>query len=219
MYNETDYLMMSGIQHFCFCKRQWALIHLEQQWAENMRTAGGRVDHLRCHDGNIHEKRRDLLIVRGLQVSSARLHLSGQCDVVEFHKDDNGVPINFCDGMWIPYPVEYKHGAPKVIDADRLQLCAQALALEEMLMCKIEKGALYYAEIHRREEVVFSNKLREDTLNMADEMWSYFSRGMTPKGKNTKSCKACSLNNLCLPQIIAKKSVKEYIDRMLKDDI
>lgn len=216
--DDSDYLMMSGIQHFYFCKRQWGLIHLEQQWVENVQTAKGRIEHSRCHDKSIHERRGDLLIVRGLQVSSSSLHLSGQCDVVEFHEDENGVPISYCDGLWIPYPIEYKHGKPKESDADRLQLCAQVIALEEMLSCSIEKAALYYAEIHHREEVIISEKLRDMTFQMAEEMMTYYRRGYTPKSKKKKACNSCSLKEICLPQIIEKDNVEEYINRMIRNE-
>lgn len=217
MYKDSEYLLMSGIQHFCFCKRQWALIHLEQQWDENVYTVGGKIDHIRCHDGNIHEKRGDVINIRGLYVTSSTLRLSGQCDVVEFHKDNKGVPINYCEGKWIPYPVEYKHGKPKENDADRLQLCAQAMALEEMLMCTVDRGALYYAETHHREEVYISEDLRMKTKQMAEEMWSYYSREYTPKSKKKKACDYCSLKNLCLPCITENKSVVAYIDMMMKE--
>ena len=145
-----SYLLMSGIQHFCFCRRQWALIHLEQQWAENLRTAEGHLLHERCHDEALHEKRGGLLTVRGMRVVSHRLQLSGVCDVVEFRASPEGVPLQDYPGLWLPLPVEYKHGSPKANDADRLQLCAQAMALEEMLVCEIPRGALFYAETRRR---------------------------------------------------------------------
>ena len=119
-----DWLPLSGIQHFCFCRRQWALIHLEQQWAENRRTVEGQLDHARCHDANQTERRGGLLITRGMQVVSRRLGLSGNCDVVEFRADPEGIPLQNAEGLWKPMPVEYKHGRAKASDADRLQLCA-----------------------------------------------------------------------------------------------
>lgn len=108
-----DYLLMSGIQHFCFCRRQWALIHLEQQWSENLRTAEGRLEHTRCHDTAQTERRGDLLITRGMKVVSHRLRLSGDCDVVEFRADPEGIPLQHTEGRWRPMPVEYKHGRAK----------------------------------------------------------------------------------------------------------
>ena len=108
-----DYLLLSGIQHFCFCRRQWALIHVEQQWSENLHTAEGRLEHARCHDDTLSEKRRDRLLVRGMQVVSHRLRLSGVCDVVEFRADPAGVPLWGREGLCMPLPVEYKHGRTK----------------------------------------------------------------------------------------------------------
>ena len=169
MIDTDDYLQMSGIQHFSFCRRQWALAYLESQWAEDVRTAEGRIQHERCHDDNIVEKRGDLFTVRGLRVISHRLKMSGICDVVEFKADKNGIRLNGRDGLWIPFPVEYKHGSPKQNDADRLQLCAQAMALEEMLVCDIPKGAIYYAETRRRETVDISDELRNRAQAMAKE--------------------------------------------------
>ena len=218
MCDDRDYLMMSGIQHFSFCKRQWALIHIEQQWEENIHTALGKLDHVRCHDGDIYEKRGDTLTIRSLRVVSHRLHLAGNCDVVEFRKNPQGISIRYCDGLWKPMPVEYKHGHSKVNDADRLQLYAQVIALEEMLSCEIHEAALYYAEIRRRETVEISEELRTKTQDMADEMWKYYQKGLTPKVKTGKYCKACSLNDLCLPQLCQKVSVKKYIDEALQEN-
>lgn len=158
-----EYLLLSGIQHFCFCRRRWALIHLEQQWQENLRTAEGRLDHTRCHDDTLREKRGNLLTVRGMRVVSHTLRLSGICDVVEFHTDQEGVPLQGYEGRWLPLPVEYKHGSAKQNDADWLQLCAQAIALEEMLVCAVPRGALYYVADRRREVVEFTPELRQTT--------------------------------------------------------
>ncbi len=206
-----DYLQMSGIQHFCFCRRQWALIHLEQQWKENQRTAEGRVQHERCHDDDFREKRSGLLTVRGMRVVSHRLRLSGVCDVVEFRTDPAGVPLQGQEGLWLPMPVEYKHGSPKESDADRLQLCAQAMALEEMLVCDVPKGALYYAEARRRELVELTPELRQKAQAMANEMNAYFARGTTPKVKPGKHCNACSLKQVCLPALCRRADAAGYI--------
>lgn len=219
MIDDHDYLMMSGIQHFAFCRRQWALIHLEQQWAENLRTAEGGLEHKRCHDDTFTEKRGDLLVVRGMRVVSHRLRLTGNCDVVEFHADPNGVTLQGRDGIWSPMPVEYKHGHAKGIDADRLQLCAQAMALEEMLVCDIPEGALYYAETHRREVVPFTQELRETTQSMADEMNAYYERGYTPRTKPGKHCNACSLKELCLPVLYQRVDSREYLRTHINEEL
>lgn len=209
--SSDDYLMMSGIQHFCFCRRQWALIHLEQQWAENQRTAEGEVQHKRCHDDTLREKRGSLLTVRGMRVVSHRLRLAGACDVVEFHADPGGIVLHGIDGLWLPMPVEYKHGTAKETNADRLQLCAQAMALEEMLVCTVPRGALYYAASHSREPVEFTPELRAETQSAADEMNAYFARGYTPRVKPGRHCNACSLKSLCLPALCRKNDVRAYV--------
>ena len=215
--DRDDYLMMSGIQHFSFCRRQWALIHLEQQGSENLRTVEGHLLHERCHDDSLREKRGDLLIVRGMRVVSHRLRLSGICDIVEFHADPNGITLQRDPGLWRPVPVEYKHGAPKANDADRLQLCAQAMALEEMLVCDIPQGVLFYAEPHRRELVDLTPELRQKTQSTADEMNGYFSRGYTPKVKPGKHCNACSLKELCLPTLYRRVNAADYVQNHLKE--
>ncbi len=206
-----DYLLMSGIQHFCFCRRQWALIHLEQQWAENLRTTEGKLEHQRCHDVRQTERRSDLLITRGMKVISHRLRLCGDCDVVEFHADPNGIPLQNTEGRWQPMPVEYKHGHAKENDADRLQLCAQAMALEEMLVCEIPQAALFYEETRRRELVALTEELRRKTQAAADEMNQYFARGYTPKVKPGTFCSACSLKEICLPVLCRRADPKAYL--------
>ena len=129
-YSEDEYLMLSGIQHFCFCRRQWALIHLEQQWAENIRTVDGEIFHKNAHDKERHETRENQIIVRGMPVSSATLGISGECDVVEFHRSETGVSIHGKVGTYDIIPIEYKRGEAKKEDCDRLQLAAQAMCLE-----------------------------------------------------------------------------------------
>lgn len=217
--NTDDYLQMSGIQHFAFCRRQWALAYLEQQWSENQRTAEGRLQHTRCHDVTLTEKRGDLLIARGMRVVSHRLKLTGDCDVVEFHADPDGVPLQGRRGLWRPMPVEYKHGRSKVNDADRLQLCAQAIALEEMLVCQIEQGAIYYVETRRREIVLITPELREKAQSMANEMNLYFSRGHTPKSKPGKHCNACSLKELCLPALYQRADPASYLRAHIDEEV
>ena len=211
METEDVFLQMSGIQHFAFCRRQWALAYLEQQWAENARTAHGQLDHKRCHDESQVEKRGDLLIVRGMRVVSRQLGLSGICDVVEFRADPEGVCLQGREGRWQPMPVEYKHGHSKESDADRLQLCAQSMALEEMLVCRIGTAALFYAETHRREMVALTPELRSKTRQTAAEMHQYFDRGYTPKVKPGKHCNACSLKELCLPALYRRSDPAAYL--------
>ncbi len=216
MYSEEDYLMLSGIQHFAFCRRQWAIIHIEQQWAENYRTTAGELMHKKAHDEGSFEKRGDLLIVRGLRVSSHELGVSGQCDVVEFHQEETGVEVFGYDGKWNLVPVEYKHGAPKGNNADELQLCAQAICLEEMFQTSIPDGYLYYGENRRRSYVEFTDNLRGEVKKITEEMHDLFTKGYTPNVKPTKQCKACSLENLCVPKLQKTIKVREYIEQSIK---
>lgn len=215
-YAEDEYLRISGLQHFSFCRRQWALIHLEQQWAENLRTVEGDILHERAHDEGFSEKRGDMLTVRGLRVHSSSLGVSGSCDIVEFKADKNGVPLAAREGRWRPYPVEYKRGISKQTDADRLQLCCQAMCLEEMLCCEIPEGALFYGETRRRERVTFSGELRDEVCAMLTEMHDYQRRGYTPKVKTGPHCRACSLNELCLPKLCKNLSAESYIKTALE---
>lgn len=217
MYSEDDFLMLSGIQHYAFCKRQWALIHVENQWNENVRTVEGKILHKHAHDENRIEKRGDLIITRGLRIKSYSLGISGQCDIVEFHKDLQGIDLYNFDGKWLPYPVEYKKGAPKKNNCDELQLCAEAMCLEEMMNCEIESGALYYGEIRRRSIVLFDDNLRTAVKAMFNEMHRLMNKGSTPKAVRRKCCNACSLCNLCLPSLSKAKKVDDYIKEMTRD--
>ncbi|MGI5884386.1 MAG: CRISPR-associated protein Cas4 [Candidatus Spyradocola sp.] len=218
-YREEDLLQLSGLQHFAFCRRQWALIHLEQQWAENLRTTEGKLLHHRAHDEAARERRGDTLILRGLPIVSRSLGLSGQCDVVEFLLAPDGISLQGEEGRWRPYPVEYKRGKPKDHQADELQLCAQALCLEEMLCCEIPEGALFYGETRRRTVVVFTAELRQTVRDFAEEMHTYARRNATPKAKPSKACNACSLKEICIPQLTRQCSVSEYLKRAMEEEL
>lgn len=214
VYNEDDYLMISGIQHYMFCKRQWALIHIEQQWEENLHTVEGAIMHERAHEGPLLESRKDLIISREMRVNSKTLGITGICDVVEFHRkdqDENGVTLFGKEGKFVIVPVEYKKGEPKVSDADRLQLVAQIVCLEEMLMTKIGFGYLYYGKTKRREKVEASSDLRRQLEEATEDMHKMYSKQHTPKVKWSKSCNACSLNNICVPRLLKNKNVHDYL--------
>lgn len=209
---QEDYLPLSGIQHFSFCRRQWALIHIEQQWDENFLTAEGRIQHETAHDEGRMEKRGGLIVSRGMRVISHSLKLQGACDVVEFHQGDRGIPLKGREGLWQPFPVEYKHGKKGIsTQADALQLCCQAICLEEMLLCEVKVGAIFYQETRRREEIALDEGLREQARAMAAEMNEYFRRGYTPKVKKRAGCKSCSLKEACLPQLQQDNDVWGYI--------
>ena len=217
MYEEDDFLQLSGLQHFAFCRRQWALIHIEKLWEENLRTTEGNLLHARAHDESANEMRGDCFIVRGARVRSTTLGVSGQCDVLEFKRDSQGIAISGREGLWLPYPVEYKRGEPKDIDADRLQLCGQAMCLEEMLCFEVKEGALYYSQIRRREKVYFTDEMRNKVRDCLLEMHKLFKSNHTPKVKPTKSCNACSLKDLCMPRLMAYGSASDYLTSALRE--
>ena len=219
MYQEENYLMISGLEHFAFCRRQWALIHIEQQWAENSRTVDGAILHEKAHNSDLKEKRGDLIITRGVKVFSANLGISGECDVLEFRKSEKGISLHGYDGLWQPYPVEYKRGTPAAGDGNALQLCAQAMCLEEMLCCDITEGALFYGEIRRRDMVQFTEELRQRVKDYLKEMHDYYKKGYTPKVKTGKGCNACSLKEVCVPKLTKTRTVKTYLQKKMEEDV
>lgn len=200
MYAEDEFLALSGIQHFAFCRRQWGLIHIEQAWKDNVLTAEGIVMHERAHDETLRERRGDEVIVRGLAVRSNELGVVGKCDVVEFHRSDEGHPLAGEDGLWIELPVEYKHGRSKTTDEDRLQLCAEAMCLEEMFASVVPYACLYYGKTRSREHVVLTDDLRNRVRAMFDEMHALYHRGHVPHAGSKTKCRSCSLKELCLPR-------------------
>lgn len=217
-YKEDDYLMISGIQHFKFCRRQWALSYLEQQWEENYHTMTGRLMHEKAHDPFLKEKRKDILIVRALPVSSREFGISGECDVVEFHKCDDGIKLYGHYGMYSVYPIEYKKGKPKTTEEDILQLTAQVMCLEEMFSTEINEGAIFYGETRKRERIIITEELRNEVQNIVKEMRQYYERNYTPKVKSDKKCNSCSLKNICLPKLDKCTTVKTYIKNKLEDE-
>ncbi len=187
-YREEDFVAISALQHWLFCPRQCALIHIEQVWAENRYTAEGRVLHERAHEGP-HELRDGVRITRGLAVSSSTLGISGICDIVEFHPNGDIVPV------------EYKRGKPKPHRADEVQLCAQGICLEEMRGRPVRQGFLYYGKNRRRTEVAFDESLRTLTAETAAAIHDCFARGETPRETYLpKRCDRCSLIDLCQPK-------------------
>lgn len=216
LYNEENFLQLSGIQHFSFCRRQWALAYIEMQWQENVRTVEGKILHENAHDAGLKEKRGDLIIVRAMPIHSRELGVSGECDVVEFHKAQEGISLSGKEGLYKVVPIEYKRGKPKTDDSDILQVAAQALCLEEMLCCTIPYGYIYYGETRHRTKIEFTEEIRVKVRNtFADK---YYEQRYTPKVKTSKKCNACSLKDICLPVLNKKKSVSGYIDRMLSEE-
>ena len=208
-YSEEDLIPISALQHLAFCERQCALIHVEQLWDENLFTAEGRIMHERVHERE-GESRGDVRIERGLPLRSLKLGLIGKADVVEFHRTEAGA--------WQPFPVEYKRGKPKADDCDRVQLCGQALCLEEMLGVKVPCGALFYGKTKRRLDVSFDQELREETEKTANRVRALIQAGVTPKAVYTKKCERCSLMVQCMPRLSGpKRSVKSYLNKMVEE--
>lgn len=217
-YPSSEYLHLSGIQHFVFCRRQWALIHIEQQWQDNALTAEGHILHKRADDPFFTETRGNVVIARSVPVSSRTLGLSGICDVVEFNISENGVQLPGHESLYQPVPIEYKRGKKKHGPCDEAQLCAQAICLEEMLLTAIPYGYIFYAQPRRRVRVEFTEELRTLVQKSADEMHNYYRRGYTPKVRISKACRSCSLADICLPALQKKRiTASAYIHEQIEN--
>lgn len=209
MYTEDDFVMLSALQHFLFCPRQCALIHNEQAWEENVLTAEGRIMHEKAHEERI-EIKGSIRIERGVSLQSFVLGLSGKADVIEFH--------TLPDGTLRPFPVEYKRGKPKPDDCDSVQLCAQALCLEEMTGSSVPNGAIFYGKTRRRSDVLFDEALRGKTKHTAERLHQLLLSGETPRPWYSKRCDSCSLYDVCKPKQLEKyESVSVYVSRLLKE--
>ena len=234
MFSEDDLLPISALQHLLFCERQCALIHVERLWAENRLTIEGRHLHDKAHAGPS-ESRGGVRVVRGLPLRSLRIGLAGVADVVEFHASataEAAAPSATPDTMrvppnspptpasrappGVPFPVEYKRGRPKTADCDRVQLCAQAICLEEMLALAVPAGALFYGRTRRREDVAFNPQLRALTEHTAARLHALVRSGQTPAAVPLPKCRTCSLMNLCLPRATAgSHSAARYLQRAI----
>ncbi|MBN1482260.1 CRISPR-associated protein Cas4 [candidate division KSB1 bacterium] len=207
--NDDTYLPISALQHFVFCRRQCALIHIERQWQENVLTARGRIEHNRVHEG-YKEVRRGRRQLSGLHIRSEKLSLQGQLDVLELESLDaraeDNLSIFGVQGMWDIYPVEFKHGQSKQNDCDRVQLCAQALCLEEMTGLSVCSASLFYHRIRKREDVLLDDSLRQKTIRIAREFHALFDSGITPAPVYGSWCKACSMLHVCLPKKMGKRT-------------
>jgi CRISPR-associated exonuclease Cas4 len=209
MYREDDLLSISGLQHILYCPRQCALIHIEQLWADNYFTAKGIMMHEKVHSDKI-ERKKDVIIERDIYIKSYELGLIGKSDIVEFHK--SGAQL-------IPYPVEYKSGKAKNDNTDKVQLCAQAMCLEEMTNVKIPQGAIFYGKTRNRLNVEFDKNLRSETTRLAKGFHDLINSGKTPKPKYSKKCDNCSFQEICLPKIVNKrKTVKQYLRDIMNEE-
>ncbi len=227
MYSDDKLLMISGIQHFAFCERQWALIHIEQQWAENMRTVEGNHMHNRVDNPFENETRRNVITLRSVSLVSYQLGLYGVADLIEYIRVDNttGVSLKNKTGLWFPVPVEYKRGKPKFDECDEVQLCAQAICIEEMykinsqINLRIDKGYLYYGETRHRHEVLLDDILRTKVETYSASMHKFFEKKITPRPKYKSHCKSCSLLEICNPRFFDKpRVVNDYLKNVFEID-
>jgi CRISPR-associated exonuclease Cas4 len=226
-FSQDDLIPISSIADLVFCERRAALHFIEGIWEENQFTAEGHILHDKAHEAD-YEMRKDIRIVRGLRMRSLRLGLSGVADVVEFRKTDippsadsaggdilQGVVLPGICGLWKPFPIEYKRGKLKHEKSYEVQLCAQALCLEEMLNVQVDDGAIFYGKSMRRHDVNFADELRLETETAANRIHELIASTKTPKPKYSKKCKSCSLMDQCLPQVVQKKrSVMTYLKKM-----
>jgi len=221
-YDEDDLLPISALQHLLFCERRAALVYVERLWDENEFTARGTVEHERVHEGGT-EARGDVVTARGLRLRSLRLGLTGQADVVEYHRclpgeSVRGLRLQARDGLWQPVPVEYKSGRNRIEEGYEVQLCAQALCLEEMLSVPVKHGALYYAASARRDDLAFTDELRRRTESAVARLHHVLESRDTPSASAGPKCRSCSLMDVCLPEISHHHSVAQYLSETILVD-
>jgi len=217
-YDDDDMLMLSGIQHYVFCPRQWALIHLEQEWADNRLTVEGTILHEHVDDPFYRQKCGDYISLRAVHIASHELGLYGITDVVELHPSpsaDNAIRHPNYPGYWTPFPVEYKHGQPKPDERDTVQLMAQAICLEEQYGIRIEAAALFYGETNHRETIVLDETLRQMTRRYAHEMHVIYQSQRLPEIIKKPHCRSCSLKDICLPQLSNCRKAHNYLKENL----
>lgn len=212
-YHTEDYIPLSFIAQYLYCPRRAALILLEQQWVDNIYTVEGALQHEHVHDDR-REMRKDTIRLTSVPLTSARLGLNGKCDCVELIADANGVGIDGFEGRWRVVPVEYKHGVRRDELEYEAQVCAQAMCLEEMWGCKIREGFIFYMAERRRKGVELTADLRRKTEEAAKKLHDMMSRAFTPAAIKTRSCKGCSMWDLCLPELSRNTDV--YIQDLVK---
>lgn len=219
MYSEDDMLMLSGIQHFRFCPRQWALIHIEQQWDDNRLTIEGKILHKHVDDPFYRQKNGKQITLRAVNIASRELGLYGISDAIELlpsKSSENAISHPKYPGHWLPVVVEYKHGRPKKNREDEVQLAAQTMCLEEMYTIHVSYGVLFYGELHHRMEVAITDELRNIVRQCTKEMHEIFSKAIIPKAQYGKHCDKCSLQDICMPTIAMKcTTVDTYLSKNL----
>lgn len=220
-YDDDRMLLLSGIQHYMFCPRQWALIHIEQQWSENRLTVEGHLLHERVDNPAVKQKNGNVITLRAVHVASHSLGLFGVTDAIELLPSDSltdSITHARYPGFWKPYPIEYKRGHRKPDERDEVQLAAQVICLEEMYGIHIPEAALYYHETRHREVVTIDEPLRKLTYELSDAMHRTFESGFTPKAEERRSCRSCSLIEICAPELIKKTSASYYLKKMLDEE-
>lgn len=218
---EESMLMLSGIQHYVFCPRQWALIHIEQQWAENKLTAEGMIIHRNVDNPDYRQMNNGKITLHSVHVASMELGIYGICDAVELmpaKEGDSFISHPKYEGRWMPYPIEYKHGCSKTSDCDRLQLVAQVMCLEEMYGITIPQASLFYFKTRKREIVPIDAQSRDMVRTCVDEMHQLYEKGMIPPPIVKPYCKKCSLVDICLPQMHKLPSVHSYIKKTFDEE-
>lgn len=216
MYTEDEMLMLSGIQHYMFCPRQWALIHIEQQWYDNKLTTEGSILHKNVDNPFYRKKNGNIITLRSIHIASKELGLYGITDAVELIPSESpvdSITIPGYTGYWKPYPIEYKRGHKKANSCDEVQLAAQVMCLEEMHHIHIPYGALFYNELKHREEIYISDSLRKETMTYASQMHTLFLSGNIPKAEYSQHCRNCSLQNICIPR--QSNKVENYLKQNL----
>lgn len=211
-------LMLSGIQHYRFCPRQWALIHIEQQWSDNRLTIEGKIMHKHADDPFYRSKCGMYITLRAVSIASHELGLYGISDIIELHSSnsiEDSITHPQYPGLWHPVPIEYKHGKPKSNEVDNVQLTAQAMCLEEMYGIKVSHGAFFYGETMHRTEVEITPKLRKIVKQCAVEMHEIFHKADMPKAKYGRHCERCSLKESCIPQLNKRTTVDTYLKNNL----
>ncbi|MDR3355186.1 MAG: CRISPR-associated protein Cas4 [Synergistaceae bacterium] len=216
MFSDDDLLSISGLQHLMFCERQWSLIHMEQEWSDNVLTVEGRQIHEYVHEPGS-GSRSGVVMLRSLSLRSSELGLYGVADMVEFHRCDDGAEIVGHSGRWMPYPVEYKRGGKRCGRPDEVQVCAQALCLEEMFGLHIAFGAVYYDKPRRRVDVEISEALRKELKALCARARQLYDFADRPTPNIGKHCKNCSLVGECMPDVIAKDRSAAYMSGILRD--
>ena len=220
-YTEDDMLMLSGIQHYAFCPRQWAIIHIDQQWSDNRLTMEGHLLHQKVDDPFYRQKMGECICLRSVNIASKELGLYGLTDIVELHPTDvpeNAITHPSYPGYWIPFPIEYKHGRPKHDEIDTVQLTAQAMCLEEEYNIRIPNGAIYYGETRRRTEVAFTDELRNIVKACSSAMHEIYATGKIPLAIKKPFCKNCSLKDICMPDTSNARSVSNYLKTNLYEE-